>query len=50
MIYEMGHILTADMKSSEAMILAIMNARLVLALNTLFSARGGGGYCHIWAI
>ena len=26
MIYEMDHILTADMKSSEAMILAVMNA------------------------
>ena len=31
MIYEMYHILTADMKSGEAMILAVMNTTLAIA-------------------
>ena len=31
MIYEMDHIGTADMKSSEAMILAVMNATFAIA-------------------
>ena len=31
MIYEMDHIWTADMKSSEAMILAVMNASFAIA-------------------
>ena len=31
MIYEMDHLWTADMKSSEAMILAVMNAIFAIA-------------------